>query len=108
MPLYNGRFGDDPVFTSSPDVTYSFSKAQTSYAIVSLDFPETDTRVYIMEDHRANGGGLESFGWRTEVKATNGNAVFSWPTLPAGDYFIIVEGESDLDRGDFKMTVAFP
>ena len=62
MPLYNGRFGDDPVFTSSPDVTYSFSKAQTSYAIVSLDFPETDTRVYIMEDHRANGGGLESAG----------------------------------------------
>ena len=56
-----------------------------------------------MEDHRANGGGLESFGWRTEVNATN-NAVFSWPTLPAGDYFIIVEAESDLDRGDFKMT----
>ena len=104
---YNGRFGSDPVFTASPDVTYSFSKTQTSYAIVSLDFPETnfDTRVYVMRDLP---GGPNSFGWRTEVNATNGNAVFSWPTLPAGDYFIVVEGESSLERGDFKLTVAFP
>ena len=107
---YNGRLGDDPVFTSSPDVTYSFSKTQTSYAIVSLDFPETnfDTRVYVLRDDGSNNGAGGSFGWRTEVNATNGNAVFSWPTLPAGDYFIVVEGESDLERGDYKMTVALP
>ena len=107
---YNGRLGDDPVFTSSPDVTYSFSKTQTSYAIVSLDFPETnfDTRVYVLRDDGSNNGAGRSFGWRTEVNATNGNAVFSWPTLPAGDYFIVVEGEEALERGDFKMTVAFP
>jgi len=107
---YNGIIGPDPVFTSSPDVTYSFTTTQTSYVIVSLDFPETnfDTRIYVLRDDGSNGGRGRSFGWRTDVNSTNNKSVLSYHTLPAGDYFIVVEGETGVSRGDFKLTVALP
>ena len=106
----NGTLGEDPVFTSSPDVTYSFTATQTSYIIASLDFPETnfDTRIYVLRDDGSNGGRGRSFGWRLDVNASNNRSVLSFHTLPAGDYFIVVEGQnSDLvNRGDFKLTLA--
>ena len=79
--------------TGGPDVVYTFTLEdwrQISVSVVAAFLP----RVYIRKDSCADG----------DVVAC-GNAQFATGVLEPGTYYIVVDSDGNLQKGDFSLTV---
>jgi len=94
--------GPSDVFGAGQDVTYSFSITDYSRIIITTNYSGTsfDSKLILCKD--LGGGDWEYITHNDDISSSNSKSRIE-TILPAGDYFIVVDGKNYASQGTFKL-----
>jgi hypothetical protein len=90
--------------TDAPDVFYRFTQPVTSDVFLEVCSESWDSRVQIIGRCMGDYGDDESVGCLGSEGLGEGATLISYD-LPADDYYVVVEGTSEFESGEFTLEI---
>jgi hypothetical protein len=94
----------DNIGTHAPDVFYRFTQPVTSDVLLEVCSPNFDSRVQIIGRCMGDYGDDEAIGCLGANGLGQGATLVSYD-LPADEYYVVVEGTSTNESGEFSLEI---